>query len=96
VHGKEPRARRRAEEPLVRGDGAGHAGAVRVRLLRRADPASLAGFSFFMLNSFYAWPDANIGSAEVSVTRSFEPSTRGGAFLCVPRTPKLNEQCGRF
>ena len=36
MHGKEPRARRSAEEPLVRGNRAGHAGAVCVRFLRRA------------------------------------------------------------
>ena len=34
-------ARRGAKEPLVRSDGARHAGAVRVRLLRRADGAEL-------------------------------------------------------
>ena len=43
MHGKQPRARRRAEKPLVRRDGSGHAGAVRVRLLRRADGAEALG-----------------------------------------------------
>ena len=36
MHGEEAGPRRRAEEPLVRGDGPGHAGAVGMRLLRRA------------------------------------------------------------
>ena len=36
VHGKEARGRRGAQQTLARGNGAGHAGAVRVRLVRRA------------------------------------------------------------
>ncbi len=36
MHGEQPRARRDPQQPLVRGNGAGHAGAVRMRLLRRA------------------------------------------------------------
>ena len=39
VHGEQPRGRRGPEQPLVRGDRARHAGAVRVRLFRRADRA---------------------------------------------------------
>ena len=36
MHGQEPRGRRGAEQTLARGHGARHAGAVRVRLVRRA------------------------------------------------------------
>ena len=36
MHGKEARRRRGAQQALARADGARHAGAVRVRLVRRA------------------------------------------------------------
>ena len=39
MHGEQPGGGRDSQQPLVRGDRARHAGAVRVRLFRRADRA---------------------------------------------------------